>query len=445
MEKERVPMTPDGRDEPSPRRPADLLGELARVHQERERLNERSDQVEVEIVRLTLDLEEQLHGLEADLRLRERAIDASANGILITDARRPDQPITYVNRAFERLTGYAASEAIGRNCRFLQGNDRNQPGVQAIRQAIREQREGHAELRNYRKDGSMFWNDLFIAPVRDGSGAVTHFVGVQNDVTARKQAELELARRSAELEEANRHLKSLDKLRSNFFGLVSHELRTPLSAIVGYAEFLEDGVAGELTSLQMDYVLEIQVGARRLEGLIDDLLDFARLEAGTFRLMPREADLCEKVREVVEVFGAEAEQRGRTLEASLPDEPVLVCADHPRVGQVLINLITNALKFTREGGHVRIALEVDEREVRVRVSDDGIGIAPEHQPRLFEKFYQVEPTTTRAQGGAGLGLSIAKALVEAHGGAIGVASTPGDGSTFWFTLPRASNPEGPAC
>jgi signal transduction histidine kinase len=192
-----------------------------------------------------------------------------------------------------------------------------------------------------------------------------------------------------------------------------------------------------LTELQLDYVLEIQVGARRLEGLIDDLLDFARLEAGTFRLMPREADLCEKVREVVEVFAVQANQHRRQLEVELPEDPVVVCADHPRLGQVLINLITNALKFTREGGHVRVAVRCDQHEIRVAVEDDGIGIAAEHQPKLFERFYQVEPTTTRAHGGAGLGLSIAKALVEAHGGSIGVKSVPGNGATFWFTLPRA--------
>jgi signal transduction histidine kinase len=240
--------------------------------------------------------------------------------------------------------------------------------------------------------------------------------------------------------------RDLARLRSNFFGLVSHELRTPLSVIVGFAEFLEDRVAGPLTALQEDYVLEIQLGAKRLEGLIDDMLDFARLEAGTFQLMPREADLCEKVREVVEAFEAQAVQHGRRLELALPTEPVVLCADHPRVGQVLINLLANALKFTREGGHVRVELEVGEREVRVRVSDDGIGIALEHQPRLFDKFYQVEPTTTRAHGGAGLGLTIAKALVEAHGGTIGVKSQPGDGSTFWFTLPRrGGDRDGAAC
>ena len=138
----------------------------------------RVGQADAQVLQLTLDLAEQVTDLEASLRLRDRAISASANGIVITDRRGSDNPIIYVNRAFERMTGYAAAEVLGRNCRFLQGADRDQPGLAAIRQAMREEREGHAELRNYRKDGSMFWNELFVAPVRDERGRVTHYVGV---------------------------------------------------------------------------------------------------------------------------------------------------------------------------------------------------------------------------------------------------------------------------
>ncbi|MDB5097151.1 MAG: luxQ 3 [Cyanobacteria bacterium RYN_339] len=397
-----------------------------------------AEQADAQVLQLTLELAEQVTDLEASLRLRDRAISASANGIVITDRRGPDNPIIYVNRAFERMTGYGTHEVLGQNCRFLQGADQDQVGLDAIRQAMREEREGHAELRNYRKDGSMFWNELFIAPVRDERGRVTHYVGVQNDVTARKQAENELERRSSQLEEAYTRLQALDKLRSNFFGLVSHELRTPLSSIVGFAEFLEDGVAGDMNPEQLAFVHEIQAGARRLEGLVDDLLDFARLEAGTFRLMPREADLAMKVREVIASFHPQAHAKRIELSSWVPAAPLVVCADHPRIGQALINLVNNALKFTPEGGRVAVSLDVEDDEIRITVADTGIGIAPEHVARLFDKFYQVEPTTTRSHGGAGLGLSISKALVEAHGGEIGLESVPGRGSTFWFTLQVAT-------
>jgi signal transduction histidine kinase len=150
--------------------------------------------------------------------------------------------------------------------------------------------------------------------------------------------------------------------------------------------------------------------------------------------MPREGDLAQKVREVIASFHPQAHQKHIELSSWLPDKPLVVCADHPRIGQVLINLGGNALKFTPEGGRVAVSLEVEDDEVRITVADTGIGIAAEHVARLFDKFYQVEPTATRSHGGAGLGLSIAKALVQAHGGQIGLESVPGRGSTFWFTL-----------
>lgn len=379
---------------------------------------------------------ERLGDADDSVRLRDRAIAASAIGIVITDHRRADQPITYVNPAFERITGYSSAEMIGRNCRLLHATDRDQPGIQVIRTAVSQGREGHAELRNYRRCGTMFWNELFVAPIRDSAGEITHYIGVQHDITARKHAEDEARRHAGQLEEALQRLHALDRLRSNFFGLVSHELRTPLSSIVGFAEFLEDDVAGDLTDQQRAFVAEIQAGARRLAGLVDDLLDFARLEAGTFRLIPREGDLREKVREVVGSLAPQASKKRIALALELPDEPIYMCADHPRIGQVIINLVHNAIKFTPENGRVTVTMACDPRQVRIAVADTGIGIAAQHQVRLFDKFYQVEPTTTRAQGGAGLGLSIAKALVEAHGGAIDLDSAPGSGACFWLTLPR---------
>ncbi len=374
---------------------------------------------------------------EDSVRLRDRAMAASTIGIVITDHRHPDRPITYVNPAFELMTGYPAAEVVGRNCRFLQASDGEQPGIHVIREALRAGREGHAEVRNYRRDGTLFWNELFVAPIRDANGEVTHYIGVQHDITARKHAADEARRHAGQLEEALQRLHALDRLRSNFFGLVSHELRTPLSSIVGFAEFLEDDVAGGLSEQQRAFVSEIQAGARRLTGLVDDLLDFARLEAGTFRLIPCEGDLSVKLREVVGSLAPQASKKRISLILELPEEPVFICADHPRIGQVIINLVHNAIKFTPAEGRVTVTMACDDRHVRVMVADTGIGIAAQHQMRLFDKFYQVEPTTTRVQGGAGLGLSIAKALIEAHGGAIDLDSAPGSGACFWLTLPRA--------
>ncbi|MNL44046.1 Alkaline phosphatase synthesis sensor protein PhoR [compost metagenome] len=173
---------------------------------------------------------------------------------------------------------------------------------------------------------------------------------------------------------------------------------------------------------------------------MDDLLDFARLEAGTFKLFIQEGDLGQLVNETLASLVPQAKGAGLSLEAALPDAHVLLMMDAKRVSQVLLNLLGNAIKFTPSGGRITVTVTPGSDEVRVEVRDTGIGIAPGAQQHLFERFYQVDPTGVRASAGVGLGLSISKALVEAHGGRIGVTSSPGRGSCFWFTIPRSLHP-----
>jgi signal transduction histidine kinase len=170
---------------------------------------------------------------------------------------------------------------------------------------------------------------------------------------------------------------------------------------------------------------------------VDDIIDFARVEAGTFHIVRQEADLGALVRGEVASMMPLAQRGQLTLSCRLPDAPVRARIDPQRVGQVLLNLVGNALKFTKAGGRVDVELAVREAEAVITVRDTGIGVQDEHLPRLFDKFYQVDPSSTREYGGAGLGLAVSKALVEAHGGKIGVASRPGEGSEFYFTLPLA--------
>ncbi len=246
-----------------------------------------------------------------------------------------------------------------------------------------------------------------------------------------------VSRRNAELSQANQHLQELDRLKGDFLNAASHELRTPLASIIGYSEFLEDGMGGPLTPEQQDYLQEIQHGAMRLQRLVDDLLDFARLEAGGYVLDRQDADLRDAISEVARSLVPQASAKGIDLCLELPETPLEVRMDPRRIEQVLLNLVGNALKFTPAGGTVRIGAHATDDGARVVVADSGIGIPEEQLPRLFEKFYQVDPSTTRSYGGTGLGLSIAKALVEAHGGAIGVESELSRGSRFWFTVPRS--------
>ncbi|MNX64110.1 Alkaline phosphatase synthesis sensor protein PhoR [compost metagenome] len=293
-----------------------------------------------------------------------------------------------------------------------------------------------------RADGTLV-GELLLAPRKTGYGYDEHdrlFLSnlAEQMTNALRAAELyrALQARNAELEEANHHLKELDRLKSNFLNAASHELRTPLASIVGYAEFLEDGLGGGLSETQASYVGQIQVGATRLQRLVEDLLDYARVEAGTLAIQLEPTDLVEKVRSVMEGLRPQAHAVRITLACELPAAPLVLNLDSQRIEQVLFNLAANAVKFTPEGGEVTIALRETPEGARVEVRDTGIGIAPEHQPHLFQKFFQVNTGTTRQYGGTGLGLPIAKAFVEAHSGEIGVESEVGRGSVFWLTLPR---------
>jgi PAS domain S-box-containing protein len=293
-----------------------------------------------------------------------------------------------------------------------------------------------AEERLKRVDGSPIEVEVAAAPLTyEGRPAVQL---IARDLSERRRAEA--LRMEVERE------KELNRLKADLVNAVSHELRTPLTSIMGYAEFLEDEVAGPLSEDQHAYVSQIQEGTTRLQRLVDDLLDFARLEAGTFTLSRREVDLDRKILEVIESMKPQAREKGVVLKADLDQPTCPVSIDPGRVGQVLLNLMGNAIKFTPAGGRVTVGLRCEDPEVLVTVTDTGIGVAKENLAKLFDKFYQVSGGSTREKGGAGLGLSISKALVEAHGGHIGVESTLGAGSRFWFTLPRirpSSQTEGP--
>ena len=268
------------------------------------------------------------------------------------------------------------------------------------------------------------------------NGEPLRMIGTSQDVTDRRQAELELEQAQEQRRQLEK-LEEIDGLKRDFLNAASHELRTPLTSIIGYCEFLEDELGGPLSGVQREFVDRIREGSQRLSQIVDDMLDFARLEAGAFRLVPQQVDIVGLVAREMALLRPQARRAGVNLEVVLPEAPLPMRVDRMRVGQVLLNLAGNAIKFTPEGGTVTVTLERAADGVRVRVADTGIGIPAEQIEQVFEKFYQVDRGTTRRHGGTGLGLAISKALVEAHGGEIGAASTPGVGSTFWFTLPAA--------
>jgi signal transduction histidine kinase len=216
---------------------------------------------------------------------------------------------------------------------------------------------------------------------------------------------------------------------------VSHELRTPLANIVGFSELLiGEGLGAE----ERDRYLRLLGGeARKLAGLVNDFLDLERIGRGSFELVRRPFDLVAVVRRESEVFAAGGD--GHVLETRLPRRPVIVLGAEERAAQALTNLLSNAFKYSRPGGGVRVSLTVRRRWARVAVADDGIGILRSQQDKIFTKFFRADDEQVRRIGGTGLGLALTRELVDAQGGRIGFDSRKGRGSTFWFELPLVEN------
>jgi PAS domain S-box-containing protein len=349
--------------------------------------------------------------------LAERARDI----ILILDT---EGRVIEANHAAIDAYGYTHEELLKKSLRELRAPETLADLGEHLAQA---ERDGLLlETQHITKDGARFPVEIS-ARGMDLEGRRV-LVSIIRDISERRRME-------AMLREQNTRLLELDRLKGDFINAASHELRTPLTSIKGYAEFLEDEVGGAMTADQQAFVRQIQEGANRLQRIIDDMLDFARLEAGTFTLLLQEADLGAVVSAEVSSMAPQVSEARITLDLELPERPVRVRMDARRIGQVLLNLLSNAIKFTPVGGQIHVRLLPGPDHVRLEVRDTGIGIAPEHQSRLFEKFFQVDPSSTRQHGGAGLGLAISKALVDAHGGEMGLSSELGRGTTFWLELP----------
>jgi signal transduction histidine kinase len=268
----------------------------------------------------------------------------------------------------------------------------------------------------------------------------------------------ELQEKNQKLQEAYDRLKELDRLKSNFLATVSHELRTPLTSIIGYSEMLTEGIAGELNEEQRDFVKTIHEKGEQLLALIMSLLDLSKLESGTLTMRRKPTQIATVLNEVLTTVAPNARKKGVTVKVEHDGRDCELKADPERLRQVFLNLVDNAIKFTPEGGTVTMRAETVEgsdgaeegsgfallapahSDVIVRVIDTGIGIPARLRERVFDPFYQVDSSSTREHGGAGLGLSIVKRIVEAHGGTIGIEDNTPSGTIFVVKIPSASSP-----
>ncbi len=288
-----------------------------------------------------------------------------------------------------------------------------------------------------RKDGSKFPVEISLSPMKTENGV--HVTAVIRDVTDRKLTEQRVRSLQesymTELEARHKEAERLNQLKSEFMASISHELRTPLHTIIGFAELLAEQSDGELNFKQQRFLHHIQVDSEHLLGLINDVLDLSRIEAGGLHLHTEPLRLIKIIGESINAIRPYAESKSVTITMG-DDLDFAVIADPMRLRQILYNLLSNGAKFTQPGGEVNVSAVVEGDNVRVTVSDAGLGIAPEECTRIFDKFYQVGFTPVGVREGTGLGLAICKQLVEMQKGTIWAESELGKGSKFHFTLPH---------
>ncbi|HEY9720548.1 MAG TPA: ATP-binding protein [Oscillatoriaceae cyanobacterium] len=363
--------------------------------------------------------------LERERRFLEGIIHHVPAGIMFVDR---EDTIRWVNPSASRFIGRDADSLVGLKF-FGNSPQRFRDALGGHFEHVVETGEVYnatgfpAEIR----DRVTYW-DFSYVPVRNQHGVIEGVLVLSVDATSRVQNE-------RYQRDQIQHLENLDRLKDEFLAILSHELRTPINAIMGFGSVLEDGLAGPLNNEQHSYVSKMLGGADTLLALVNDLLDMSRIQAGEFALSPAPMDLAALLAQVTENLRPLAQQKQLHVCVETPAELPALQADGQRVEQVVVNLLGNAIKFTPRGGRVTVRATCAPEAIRCEVEDTGVGIAKEDLSKLFKRFGQLDTSATRTSKGTGLGLAIAKALVEAHGGEIGVESVPGAGSTFWFTLP----------
>jgi protein-histidine pros-kinase len=370
-------------------------------------------------------VEETLKRQTAELRQQADLIDLANDAIIVLS---PERTIVSWNRGSQNLYGWTSDEAVGHVLHELL--DAHYPeSVEAVDKALARDGRWDGEITQIRKDRQQILVESHQIIVRRAGGATEGILAINRDITERRRAEesSEAARREAE--EAN-------QAKSEFLSRMSHELRTPLNAILGFSQLL---AMEPLTDEQHDSVDHVLSAGRHLLELINEVLDISRIEAGRLSLSLEPVSVDEMLRETLDLIRPLAQEHGVNLKEEKREANLFVLADRQRIRQVLLNLLTNAVKYNRQAGSVNIACDPSaEGSLRISVRDTGPGIEAGKIARVFTPFDRLGAEQGDVEG-TGLGLALSKALLEAMGGAIGVESTPGLGSTFWLELPQTES------
>ena len=361
-----------------------------------------------------------------DLRDSEASYRLLADNVTdVISLASADNQRLYISPSIERILRISPSELLATpNYQFMHPDD--SASVQAFISAVTEESGPQTlDYRVFAGDGETVWAETTFTRLNDGSGRI---LGVSRDVTNRKSLE-------ADLTDALAHAEAAAAAKTDFLANMTHELRTPLTAILGFA-----GVLRQSKSLSAEDARRaglIHDASQTLLGVVGDVLDFSKLEAGAFELDPEPFDPAAAARAAVAIVGEQAAEKGLSLTTTIDEATPALIGDAPRLRQVLLNFLSNAIKFTREGGIELVLthrLEAGLCRLRIEVRDSGIGIEPAQMETLFNRFTQADASVSRRFGGTGLGLAISRQIVEAMQGWIGADSAEGEGSTFWFEV-----------
>ena len=344
---------------------------------------------------------------------------------------RPDGRSSYISPAVKALLGYTPAEMAGRPAQdFVHPDDRGEL-LEVFRKLTRGLRRRTLQQRALRKDGTTVWVETSFQAVIDTAGETVEIIAVIRDISERRRLE-------EDLRQARDRAEAASDAKSRFLSNMSHELRTPLTSVIGFSRILQ--AREGLGSVERQCADRIHLSGEVLLTVINDILDYSKLEAGAVDLEQRPFEMRAVLREASEIVLGQLEGKGLWYAQDVAEAvPQTLLGDPGRLRQILLNFLGNAAKFTQSGG-VNVAIRATPLpetgvQLRVAVSDTGVGVEPEAAKALFERFVQADQSTSRRFGGTGLGLAISKELVELMGGRVGVESVPGQGSTFWFEVP----------
>lgn len=344
--------------------------------------------------------------------------------------------IIYANKNFCDITGYSYDELIGKNYRLLNSSHLSLANYRDMYRMIRNKQPWRGEICNQRKDGETYWVDTTILPKIDHKGNIELYTAIRFDITERKRDQEQLGLYAYEIEQANTELLQLDHAREELLAAVSHELRTPLACVQECIALVMDGTIGTVNERQIEFCALAVRNLSMLNRLVNDLLDAAAIEAGGSLTLHKETINCYSlVKEAVDLLEMRAFHKQQKLALDFLDRSLWIQGDKRRLMQVMLNLISNAVKYSEEGKEIICGYDrMPDNKVRLFVKDFGIGLDENQKRRVFERFYRAPAGKGKYVEGIGLGLHLCKQIVEAHNGSIDCESTPGKGSTFYLIL-----------